>query len=117
MFVIELRLLLYLKSMYFAFSLLLMSYKFLNCNFSFSAPFVLHSTIAPALGLPLNPQAAAEAEKLLSASLAKIETIWLKGSGRFLLGSLQPTIADLSLVCEIMQLEVCSYDYIYAICS
>ncbi|KAM7525737.1 hypothetical protein LguiA_015639 [Lonicera macranthoides] len=71
-----------------------------------AAPFVIHSTLAPALGLPLNPQAAAEAEKLLSASLAKIETIWLKGSGRFLLGSLQPSIADLSLVCEIMQLEV-----------
>ncbi|KAM7525736.1 hypothetical protein LguiA_015638 [Lonicera macranthoides] len=71
-----------------------------------AAPFVLNSALAPALGRPLNPQAAAEAEKLLSASLAKIETIWLKDGGPFLLGSLQPSIADLSLVCEIMQLEV-----------
>ncbi|XP_073134815.1 glutathione S-transferase T1-like [Henckelia pumila] len=68
--------------------------------------YVLNSTLAPELGLPLNPNAAAEAEKLLSASLAKIESVWLKGNGRFLLGSSQPSIADLSLVCEIMQLEV-----------
>lgn len=54
----------------------------------------------------MNPKAAAEAEIILSASLAKIESFWLKGNGRFLLGSLQPSIADLSLVCEIMQLEV-----------
>ncbi|PIN11871.1 Glutathione S-transferase [Handroanthus impetiginosus] len=68
--------------------------------------YVLNSALAPALGLPLNPEAAAEGEKLLSASLAEIESVWLKGKGRFLLGSLQPSIADLSLVCEIMQLEV-----------
>ncbi|KAI7996361.1 VPS35 endosomal protein sorting factor-like [Camellia lanceoleosa] len=49
----------------------------------------------------------AEGEKLLFASLANIESIWLKGNGRFLLGSSQPSVADLSLVCEIMQLEVC----------
>ncbi|KAG6399314.1 hypothetical protein SASPL_140790 [Salvia splendens] len=68
--------------------------------------YVLNSTHGPALGLPLNPEAAAKSEKLLSASLAKIESFWLKGSGRFLLGSTQPSIADLSLVCEIMQLEL-----------
>lgn len=39
----------------------------------------------------------------------KIESVWLKGKGRFLLGSFQPSIADLSLVCEIMQLEVKIY--------
>ncbi|EYU38357.1 hypothetical protein ABFS82_05G102200 [Erythranthe guttata] len=71
-----------------------------------AASYVLNSTLAPALGLPLNPEAAAEGEKLLSASLMKIETVWLKGKGRFLLGSFQPSIADLSLVCEIMQLEL-----------
>ncbi|XP_073055653.1 glutathione S-transferase T1 isoform X1 [Primulina eburnea] len=68
--------------------------------------YVLNSTLAPVFGLPLNPNAAAKAEKLLSASLAKIESVWLKGNGRFLLGSSQPSMADLSLVCEIMQLEV-----------
>ncbi|KAL8503363.1 hypothetical protein ACS0TY_022194 [Phlomoides rotata] len=71
-----------------------------------AAAYVLHSALGPALGLPLNPQAAAESEKLLSASLTKIESVWLKGSGRFLLGGSQPSIADLSLVCEIMQLEL-----------
>lgn len=75
-------------------------------QFIFAASYVLNSTLAPALGLPLNPQAAAEAEKLLSSSLSKIESFWLKGNAKFLLGSLQPSIADLSLVCEIMQLEV-----------
>ncbi|KAL4384887.1 hypothetical protein GQ457_15G009520 [Hibiscus cannabinus] len=29
----------------------------------------------------------------------------LKGNGRFLLGGNQPSVADLCLVCEIMQLE------------
>ena len=78
----------------------------LNSMLLFSAMYVLHTTLAPVLGRPLNPQAAAEAEKLLSSSLSKIESIWLKGNGRFLLGGNQPSIADLSLVCEIMQLEV-----------
>ncbi|XP_019171128.1 PREDICTED: glutathione S-transferase T1-like isoform X2 [Ipomoea nil] len=68
--------------------------------------YALNTTLAPALGLPLNPQAAAEAEKVLLASLDKIESFWLQGNGRFLLGSTQPSIADLSLVCELMQLEV-----------
>ncbi|KAH9775618.1 glutathione S-transferase T1 [Citrus sinensis] len=34
------------------------------------------------------------------------ESFWLKGSGRFLVGSNQPSIADISLVCEIMELEL-----------
>ncbi|PKI45507.1 hypothetical protein CRG98_034098 [Punica granatum] len=68
--------------------------------------YVLNSTLAPALGRPLNPEAAAEAEKLLFSSLTKIESVWLKGKGRFLLGGFQPSVGDLSLVCEIMQLEV-----------
>ncbi|XP_072956453.1 glutathione S-transferase T1-like [Typha angustifolia] len=71
-----------------------------------AASFVLNSVLAPVLGRPLNPQAAKEAEKVLNLSLSKIENIWLKGNAKFLLGNSQPSIADLSLVCEIMQLEV-----------
>lgn len=71
-----------------------------------SARYVFSSTLATAFGLPLNPKAAAEAEKVLLASLDKIESFWLQRNGRFLLGSSQPSIADISLVCEIMQLEV-----------
>ncbi|XP_019195780.1 PREDICTED: glutathione S-transferase T1-like [Ipomoea nil] len=71
-----------------------------------SARYVFNSTLATAFGLPLNPEAAAEAEKLLLASLDKIESFWLQRNGRFLLGSSQPSIADDSLVCEIMQLEI-----------
>lgn len=70
------------------------------------ATYVLNSTLAPVLGRPLNPQAANEGEKLLCASLSNIESIWLKGNAKFLLGNRQPSIADLSLVCEIMQLEL-----------
>uniref|UniRef100_A0A7N0VIQ9 Glutathione S-transferase n=1 Tax=Kalanchoe fedtschenkoi TaxID=63787 RepID=A0A7N0VIQ9_KALFE len=70
-----------------------------------AAGYVFNSILAPAFGLPVSPKAAAEAEKVLSSSLSIIESFWLKGSGRFLVGSTQPSIADLSLVCEIMQLE------------
>ncbi|KAK8587322.1 hypothetical protein V6N13_086313 [Hibiscus sabdariffa] len=67
---------------------------------------VRNTVLAPVLGRPFNPEAAAEGEKFLSASLSKIETVWLKDNGRFLLGRNQPSIADLSLVCDIMQLEL-----------
>lgn len=78
-----------------------------------SASFVLNTALAPALGLPKNPAAAAEAEKLLSASLAKIDSLWLKENRRFILGTLRPSIADLSLVCEIMQLKVQSFFFLF----
>ncbi|XP_044486480.1 glutathione S-transferase T1 [Mangifera indica] len=71
-----------------------------------AAKFVLNAALGPALGHPLNPKAAASCERILSAALDKIESFWLKGNGKFLLGSNQPSIADLSLVCEIMQLEL-----------
>ncbi|XP_022985460.1 glutathione S-transferase T1-like [Cucurbita maxima] len=71
-----------------------------------AAPFVFYTVLAPLFGRPQNSQAAAEAEMLLSKSLSKIESFWLKGNGKFLVGSLKPSIADLSLVCEIMQLEL-----------
>ncbi|KAJ4823221.1 hypothetical protein Tsubulata_004481 [Turnera subulata] len=64
------------------------------------------STLPSLLGGPVNVQAAAEAVEILLSSLSKIETVWLQESGPFLLGESQPSIADLSLVCEIMQLEL-----------
>ncbi|KAK4389297.1 Glutathione S-transferase T1 [Sesamum angolense] len=48
---------------------------------------------------------AAEGENLMSASLATLESFWLEGDAPFLLGNSKPSIADLALVCEIMQLE------------
>ncbi|XP_059444755.1 glutathione S-transferase T1 [Corylus avellana] len=71
-----------------------------------AAGLILNGVLAPVFGLPLDPQAASKSEKLVSLSLSKIESIWLKGNGRFLLGGFQPSIADLSLVCEILQLEL-----------
>ncbi|KAI3453701.1 hypothetical protein Pfo_010364 [Paulownia fortunei] len=71
-----------------------------------SVGYLFNTSIALAFGLPLDPKAADEGEKLLSASLATIESYWLEGDGPFLLGNSQPSIADLALVCEIMQLEI-----------
>ncbi|KAF9623919.1 hypothetical protein IFM89_006646 [Coptis chinensis] len=68
--------------------------------------YVLHTVLAPFLGLPQNPIEAAEAEKLFTSSLLKLESIWLKGEGNFLLGGSRPSIADISLVCEIMEFEL-----------
>ncbi|PSR91500.1 Glutathione S-transferase [Actinidia chinensis var. chinensis] len=67
---------------------------------------IQNTVLGPALGLKMNQEAAVEGEKILSASLEKIESFWLKGNGLFLLGSSEPSIADLSLVCELMQLEL-----------
>ncbi|THG23923.1 glutathione S-transferase T1-like [Camellia sinensis] len=73
---------------------------------SFSVTFLQNTVFAPVLRIQPNPHVAAEAEKILSSSLEKIETFWLKENEQFLLGNTQPSMADLSLVCEIMQLEV-----------
>ncbi|XP_011072496.2 glutathione S-transferase T1-like [Sesamum indicum] len=71
-----------------------------------SVEYLFNTLVAPEFGLPLDQKAADVGEKLLSASLAMIESYWLEGDGPFLLGNSQPSIADLALVCEIMQLEV-----------
>ncbi|KAI3997534.1 hypothetical protein MKX01_040703 [Papaver californicum] len=60
-----------------------------------AAPFVLHTILGSALGISMNPQAAAEAEKILTSSLAKLESVWLNGRGKFLLASFQPSITVL----------------------
>ncbi|XP_057766958.1 glutathione S-transferase T1-like [Salvia miltiorrhiza] len=70
-----------------------------------SVGFLFNTVFSVAFGLPGDPKAAAEGEKLLSASLATIESFWLQEDGLFLLGNSKPTIADLALVCEVTQLE------------
>ncbi|CAL4928540.1 unnamed protein product [Urochloa decumbens] len=70
----------------------------------------MHTALAPFLGLRTSPEAVKQAEKLLMQSLGTIESVWLNGGAKFLLGSPQPSIADLSLVCEIMQLEILGDD-------
>ncbi|MCO5595454.1 hypothetical protein L7F22_049497 [Adiantum nelumboides] len=75
-----------------------------------AAGLVMNRVIAPALGRALDPHAAAEAESLLKASLKSMETLWLMEKGSFLTGSLQPSIADLSLACEVMQLQLLDKD-------
>ncbi|WVZ61391.1 hypothetical protein U9M48_011274 [Paspalum notatum var. saurae] len=75
-----------------------------------AATLVMHTVLAPFLGIATSPEAAKQAERLLMQSLGTIESVWLKGDAKFLLGSPQPSIADLSLVCEIMQLEILGDD-------
>ncbi|KAG9441213.1 hypothetical protein H6P81_017067 [Aristolochia fimbriata] len=70
------------------------------------AGLVRNTVLANALGNSPNPIAAAEAEKILINSLSTLESFWLKGNGTFLLGNPSPSIADISLVCQIMQLEL-----------
>ncbi|KAJ4823222.1 hypothetical protein Tsubulata_004483 [Turnera subulata] len=70
---------------------------------------VLKRTLGSLLGVPPNPQAAVDAEKLILSSLFEGEAVLLEGSARFLLGGNQPSIAELSLVCTVMHLQVCGY--------
>jgi glutathione S-transferase len=67
---------------------------------------VFNDALAPLFGLLSNTQVTEEGKKLLMLSLSKIESVWLKEDSRFLLGNSQPSIADISLVCELMELEV-----------
>ncbi|GAB4834397.1 Glutathione S-transferase theta-1 [Ancistrocladus abbreviatus] len=71
-----------------------------------SVTYLLNAVIGPVFGLPLNPQGAAEGEKILVSTFTKIESYWLPEDGKFLLGNDKPSIADVSLVSEIMQLEM-----------
>ncbi|PWA60881.1 S-crystallin [Artemisia annua] len=77
---------------------------------------IINTVLGPLNGLPSSPQAAEEAEKTLAKSLSILEDFWLK-DGPFLVGRSQPSIADLSLVCEIMELELLSEKDRYRILS
>lgn len=79
---------------------------FLFGAISFPVTYVLNKALTPLIGQPLNPQPTVKAKKLFSSSLSKIENIWLKNEGKFLQKGNQPSIADLNLVCEIMELKV-----------
>ncbi|CAH1451420.1 unnamed protein product [Lactuca virosa] len=68
---------------------------------------VFHSILAPVNGMRSYPEILIQTEEILLRSLSKLENVWLK-DGRFLGGSTQPSIADLSLACEVMQLELLS---------
>nr|GEY80079.1 glutathione S-transferase T1-like [Tanacetum cinerariifolium] len=68
---------------------------------------IINTILGPLNGLPINPQAAEEAEKTLVKALSIIEDFWLK-DGPFLVGRSEPSIADLNLVSEVMELELLS---------
>ncbi|XP_076897566.1 glutathione S-transferase T1-like [Bidens hawaiensis] len=66
---------------------------------------IVNNVFFPLNGLPYNAQAAEEAEKTLEKALTVLETYWLK-DGPFLVGRSQPSIADLNLVSEVMELQL-----------
>ncbi|KAL8244902.1 hypothetical protein R6Q59_011160 [Mikania micrantha] len=72
-----------------------------------AAGFVFNTLLGPLSGIRHYPQVAIQAEEILLRSLSKLEHSWLK-DGPFLAGNTQPSIADLILACEIMQLELLS---------
>ncbi|KAF5772401.1 putative glutathione transferase [Helianthus annuus] len=68
---------------------------------------IVNNVMLPLNGVPSNPKAAEEAETTLEKALTVLETFWLK-DGPFLAGRSQPSIADLNLVSEVMELELLS---------
>eukprot|EP00850_Spirogloea_muscicola_P010539 SM000062S19925 [mRNA] locus=s62:409750:411988:+ [translate_table: standard] len=76
-----------------------------------SAGIVFNRVLAPSLGRPLNETAAAEAEMILRASLRTMDTVWLVGEAPFLAGQSRPSIADISLSCELMQVKLLGDDF------
>jgi len=68
---------------------------------------VYNKVLASMVGAKEDPRAAAEGLALLKQSLDVVETVWLQAGFSFLAGGRQPSIADLSLVCDVMQLQVC----------
>jgi glutathione S-transferase len=57
-------------------------------------------------GIELDKEAEERSEILYIDALKFIEDVWLTGDGPFLTGASQPSIADLNMVCEILQTEV-----------
>ncbi|MCL7032686.1 hypothetical protein MKW94_021967 [Papaver nudicaule] len=74
---------------------------------------VINTILGPVLGIPTSPEAAVEAEKILTSSLSSIESVWLNKDGDFLLGNKEPSIADIILACEIMQFEVNNLSHLH----
>ncbi|KAK1436223.1 hypothetical protein QVD17_02001 [Tagetes erecta] len=72
-----------------------------------AAGFIFNTVLAPLSGIHSYPQVIIQVEEILLRSLSKLEHVWLK-DGPFLAGNSQPSIADLLLACEIMQLELLS---------
>eukprot|EP00850_Spirogloea_muscicola_P020745 SM000225S07024 [mRNA] locus=s225:149336:150938:+ [translate_table: standard] len=75
------------------------------------AAIVFNRVLAPSLGRPLNETAAAEAEVILRESLRTMDTVWLVGEAPFLAGQSRPSIADISLSCELMQVKLLGDDF------
>lgn len=74
-----------------------------------SAGLVLQRVLGPALGIAPDPDSTAKARALLAESLGTMDSVWLAASP-FLNGGTEPSIADLSLCCEVKQLVMLDED-------
>ncbi|XP_023752054.1 glutathione S-transferase T1 isoform X2 [Lactuca sativa] len=81
-----------------------------------AAGLVYTTILAPLNGLRSFLQIVIQAEEILLKSLSELENVWLK-DGTFLGGISQPSIADLSLACEVMQLELLNEEDYHQILS
>ena len=71
-----------------------------------AAGLILHKVLAPALGIPLDAKVAEDSRKVLHSALSTMNRVWITEQAPFLGGLPQPSIADISLACELTQLKV-----------
>lgn len=76
-----------------------------HCRWA-AAGLILHKVLAPSLGIPLDAKMAEDSRKQLLSALSTMNEVWITEQAPFLGGLTQPSIADLSLACEITQLKV-----------
>ncbi|GBG72629.1 hypothetical protein CBR_g12203 [Chara braunii] len=67
---------------------------------------VLSKVLGPIYGISVPDKTEKYSREILKKSLGLLEDYWLNGPGRFIAGECAPTIADLSLVCELKQLDL-----------
>ncbi|GAQ79375.1 glutathione transferase [Klebsormidium nitens] len=67
---------------------------------------VFNAFLAANRGLTPDLHILKKGRQTLKNALRDLEKVWLRDPGPFVLGRSEPSIADLSIVCELMQLEV-----------
>lgn len=67
---------------------------------------VFNGFLAANRGLTPDLHILKKGRQTLKTALRDLENVWLRDPGPFVIGRSKPTIADLSIVCELMQLEV-----------
>jgi hypothetical protein len=75
-------------------------------RFLFAVETVFNGFLAANRGLTPDLHVFKKGRQTLKTALRDLENVWLRDPGPFVVGRSKPSIADLSIVCELMQLEV-----------